>query len=425
MRTTNTSSNAALRGSVLRRLLTFGLPVVVIAVGVGLAVALIRTSPKSKPLPTQRTARLVETVIVEAGAQPTMIRAFGTVQPSREVVIYPRVRGEVTAISPHLIPGGHFKAGEMLLEIDPIDFELAVRQRRTDVASAEANLAMEMGQQAVARREYELLGETIPDDSRDLVLRQPQLAQAEARLAATESALDLAKLDLRRTSVRAPFNATIRARNVNVGMQVTSATALGTVVGSDEYWVELTLPVGQLPWIIVPGRNSDSGSTVRVRSQGFGVAASSREGTVLRLLPDLEPNGRLARLLVSVQDPLALLPENAGKPALIIGDYVSAEIDGVGIPSAVALDRKVFRDGDQVWLMTPDKTLELRPVEVAFRSVNTLLVTSGLQSGEQVITTDLPAAMEGMALRTAADPMPAEQKRGPGRPGAKGGGMRP
>jgi RND family efflux transporter MFP subunit len=313
----------------------------------------------------------------------------------------------------------------MLLKIDPIDFELRVRQRQTDVATAKAKLSLEMGQQSVAMREYELLGETISDANRDLVLRKPQLAQAEAALAAAQSELDLAELDLARTLVKAPFNSTIRARNVNEGMQVTTATALATVTGSDEYWVELTVPVHQLKWISIPRNGDETGSIVRLRSQSYAAGDAYREGTVLRLLPDLEPDGRLARLLVQVMDPLALLPENAGKPRMIIGDYVSAEIEGVGVPSAVALNRTFFRDGDQVWLMTPDKTLELRPVEVAFRNVDTLLVTSGLRAGEQVITTDLPAAVEGMALRTADDPMSAESPRGPGGPRADGGGARP
>lgn len=425
MRTTTASSRAELQGSILRKFLTFGLPVLVLAGGVAIAAVLVKTAPKSKARPAQRMARLVETLTVELGAQPTIVRAYGTVQPAREVTVYPRVGGEIVAISPNLIPGGRFEEGEMLLTIDPIDFQLAVRQRQTDVASAKAKLALEMGQQAVAQREYELLGETISDENRDLVLRKPQLAQAEASLAAAESALDLAELDLERTVVKVPFNSTIRMRNVNRGMQVTTATALGTVTGSDEYWVELTVPVHQLKWIRVPRNGDETGATVRVRSQTSATGDAYREGSVLRLLPDLEPNGRLARLLVSVMDPLALLPENAGKPALIIGDYVSAEIEGVGLSSAVALDRTFFRDGDQVWLMTPDKTLELRPVEVVFRSVDTLLVTSGLRPGEQVIMTDLPAAVEGMALRTVEDPVSVEQQGGPGGPRAGGGGARP
>jgi RND family efflux transporter MFP subunit len=386
------------------------LPVLVLAGGGVAAWLLVKTAPKSAPQPPPRLARLVETRPVEFTPQPTILHVQGTVQPAREVTVYPRVAGEVIEISPALIPGGRFEAGAMLVKIDPVDFELAVRQRETDLARAKAALALEMGQQSVAQREYELLGETIPEENRDLVLRQPQLAQAQATVAATEAALDQAKLNLERSTIRAPFNATLRTRNVNVGMQVNINTALATLTGSDEYWIELTVPVDQLRWVRVPDVADPSGSKVRLTSVSSGNGAGTRIGEVLRLLPDLEPNGRLARVLVSVHDPRSLLPENTGKPPLILGDYVRAEIEGVGLASAAALERRVFRDGDVVWVMNAQKQLEIRPVTVGFRTVETMLVTAGLEPGEQIIVTDLPAAVPGMALRTAQN----GEQRGPG-----------
>ncbi len=414
MKTTNASNSHPPRGSVSGRLLAFGLPVLVLAGGVLLAIALIETSPKADRKPPARLARLVETRPVESGAQPTVIVAHGTVQPAREVVLYPRVAGEVMALNPQLIPGGRFEEGATLLKIDPRDFELTVRQRETDLARAEASLALEMGQQAVAEREYELLGEDISDSNRDLVLRQPQLAQARATQEAATAALDLARLNLERTTVKAPFNCSIRSRNVNVGMQVTANTPLATLTGSDEYWVELTVPVDQLRWIRIPDNDAERGSRVRLASESAREGGRFREGEVLRLLPDLEPNGRLARLLVSVSDPLALQPENAGRPGLILGDYIRAEIAGIGLTNAIALDRRLFRDGDQVWLLNSQRQLEIRPVTVAFRGREVLLVTEGLEAGEQIIVTDLPAAMEGMALRTSDDPAPESIAVAPG-----------
>jgi RND family efflux transporter MFP subunit len=277
-----------------------------------------------------------------------------------------------------------------------------------------------MGQQAVAEREYALLGEDISESNRDLVLRKPQLAQARATQEAAAAALDLSRLNLERTTVKAPFNCSIRVRNVNVGMQVTANTPLATVTGSDEYWVELTVPVDQLRWLRIPNNDHQHGSIVSVTSESSRNGRIARQGQVLRLLPDLEPNGRLARILVSVMDPLALDPENSGKPPLILGDYVRAEIEGVGVADAIALDRRLFRDGDQVWVMNAEQQLEIRPVTVAFRGPETLLVTAGLETGEQIILTDLPAAVEGMALRTPEDRLP--QARGDGADAGRGGG---
>lgn len=403
------------------KLFTLVLPVLVVAVGMLLTWVMVKTAPKTGRQPPPRTARLVEVRPVEFGPQPTLIRAHGVVQPAREVTLFPRVAGEVIEMSPALIPGGHLDEGDLLVRLDPVDFQLTLRQRETDLARAQASLALEMGQQAVAEREFELLGETITGESRELVLRQPQLAQARAVVAATEATLDLARVNLERTTVRAPFNATLRARNVNVGLQVTPNTALATLTGSDEYWVELTVPVNLLRWLRVPGGGDERGSAVRIWSVSAGAESGARRGEVLRRLPDLEPSGRLARVLVSVPDPLALRPENAGEPPLILGDYVRAEIEGLGLPKAAAVERRVFRDGDQVWVMNPQRQLEIRPVTVAFRNPDTLLVTAGLQPGEQVIVSDLPAAIAGMALRTPQDAAAEAQQRGDG-DGPRGSG---
>jgi len=409
----NASNNPDANPGSRRKWLVFALPVLVLAGGALIAALFVKTSPKASTQPPQRIARLVETRAVNFAAQPTIVHAHGTVQPAREVIVYPRVAGEVTEISPGLIPGGRFAANEMLVKIDPADFELAVRQREADLIRAAASLTQEMGQQSVAQREFDLLGEGISEASRDLVLRRPQLAQATATEATAKAALDLARLNLERTTVKAPFNGTVRARNVNVGMQVTTGSALLTLTGSDEYWVELTVPVDQLRWVRIPRAGGESGSKVRITSDSFRNSNAARDGEVLRLLPDLEPNGRLARLLVSVPDPLALQPENAGKPPLILGDYVRAEIEGVGLPAAIALERRLFRDGDQVWVMSPQRELEIRPVTVAFRGPVTLLLTEGLSNGEFVITTDLPAAVSGMKLRTPEDSPAGGEGRGP------------
>ena len=389
------------------------LPPLVLAGGVALAVAFVKTAPKAERKPPARAARLVETLTVRIGPQPTVIHAHGTVRPAREVTIFPRVSGEVISINADLIPGGRFAEGAELLRIDPEDFELAVRQRQTDVDRARAALALEMGQQAVAMREYELLGESLSEANRDLILRKPQLAQGQAAVEAAEAALDLARLNLDRTTVKAPFNGIVRDRYVNAGAQVTPSSPLALATGSDEYWVELTLSADHLRWMRVPGEGEEGGSRARVYPSGGG-ARGFREGTVLRVLPDLEPQGRLARVLVRVPDPLARRPESDGQPALLLGDYVRVEIDGTALPAAVALDRRMFRDGDRIWLMNARNELEVRPVTVAFRGLDTLLVTTGLADGERVVVTDLPAAIPGMTLRTAETAAPPGDPRAPG-----------
>ena len=386
-----------------RRVVRWVLPLMVLGLGGGVAAWLIRTAPRAPRQPPAPVARLVEVIETRFQVHQVRVPAFGTVLPAREVTLYPRVSGEVIGIHEQFLPGSRFAAGEVLVQIDPSDFRLAVVQRESDLVQAHSALALEEGQQAVARQEYELLGREIPEADRDLVLRRPQLEQARARVQAAEAALEQARLNLERTAVRAPFNCTVRTRWVNVGSQVTPTTPLALLAGTDEYWVEATLPVDQLGWLFVPGGDGPTGSVARIwRAAGSGVKAE-RLGTVLRLLPDLEKDGRLARILVAVQDPLALRPEHAGLPPLLLGDAVRLELEGRSVRAA-AVDRRWFRDGDQLWIMNERNELEIRPVQVVFRGPEVLLVAGGVREGERIVVSELPVAVPGLPLRVASVP---------------------
>ncbi|NQU10294.1 efflux RND transporter periplasmic adaptor subunit [bacterium] len=395
-------------GLTKRRLRRAALPLLVLGAGALLAIGLIQTAPHTKRQPPARQARLVEVRPVRIGPQRTVVYAMGTVQAAREVAIHPRVSGEIVGVNPEFVPGGRFAEGTTLLQIDPTDYELAVRQRASDVAQAESDLALERGQQSVAQREYELLGETVAPEDAALVLREPQLAKVQATLQAAQAALDQAKLDLARTTVTAPFNAIVRARAVNVGMQVTPTMALATLTGTDEYWVEVAVPVDQLRWIRIPASAAEAGSTVGVYNATAWGPDAHRDGQVVRLLGDLEPDGRMARLLVAVADPLAIQPAHAGQPALLLNDYVRVEIDGLELPEVAEVDRPLVREGDTVWVMNAQDQLEIRPVEILFRGRDTLLIRDNLRDGERLVVTDLAAPVAGMPLRTQ-DAAPARE----------------
>ncbi len=391
-----------LRG--FRLLIKLVLPIAVLAVAGGVAVYMMETQPRAERAPKPREARLVEVIEVSPSQHNVRIEAWGTVIPSREVSIVPQVSGAVVEVSPALVPGGRFKEGDLLLRIDPSDYELAVEQRRSGLAEAEAELAMELGNQAVARREYELLGRETTEQERSLILRQPQLATVEAKVAAARAALAEAELALERTRIVAPFDALVISESVEVGSRVSasSQSAVASLVGTDSYWVELAVPASDLKWIELPGPDR-AGSTVLLYQDAVWPAGVYREGRVFRLLGDLAQTGRMARLLVEVEDPLALEPENDGKPRLLIGAYLRAEIAGRALPDTVKVDRRFLRDGDRVWLMDANDRLEIRAVEIAYRGPQDVLVSEGLDAGDRIVTTDIAVAVEGMPLRLATD----------------------
>jgi len=193
--------------------------------------------PKTRRRPPQPQAVLVETTRLSPRNQTVVVHAMGTVVPVRTMQLASRVSGQVIDVSAEFVPGGRFQAGARILQVEPRDYELAVQQRSSELTKAQSELSLEMGQQSVARREYELLGQDVRAEDEELLLRKPQLATAEAAVAAARAALQQAQLDLKRTEIRAPYNAMVVSRNVDLGSQVSVGTPLASLVGTDEYWV--------------------------------------------------------------------------------------------------------------------------------------------------------------------------------------------
>ncbi|MFI4897671.1 MAG: efflux RND transporter periplasmic adaptor subunit [Phycisphaerales bacterium JB059] len=416
------------RSGVHRARRAIRLAVRVVAPGVVLVAALLgaermmETTPKTPRRPPERLARLVEVQRFEASTRAVLLdTAMGVVMPARSVELKPQVSGRVEWLEPELHPGAIYASGSPLVRIERADFELAVAEQRAAIASAEADLsaaeasvitaendlALEMGNQSVSLREYELLGESIDDANRDLVLRVPQLKAAQAAVQSAEATVEAAQaakqaaetrlaqaeLNLQRTEIRAPYNVVVAEKHVDVGDVVSSTTPVLTLYGIDEFWIELAIPSSQLRWV------EEGVSRVRLSNPAAWGPDRSREGRVLRLLPDVDSGGRMARVLVSVPDPKAHAPENAGLPQLLVNDYLTATIEGRSVEGVIELPRTLVREGETVWVMNDRDELEIRPIQMAYRGREHVLVSSGLASGERVVTSDLAAPVAGMPLR--------------------------
>jgi RND family efflux transporter MFP subunit len=384
------------RGAALLRIL---LPIIVVIVSAAVAVWMMQSGPKAKPREKVRNAVMVDVRLIEFGQQATTVSVMGTVKPQREVALKPQVSGEIIKISDHLIPGGRFAQNEQLLTIDPSDYQLTVQQLASEVARVEADMQIELGRQRVAQKEYELLGETVSAEEHALMLRVPQLESSRAVLEGTKARLEQAQLDLNRTTVKAPFNAVVMSREINRGTRVSPSTTLATLVGSDNYWIEAPIPTSQLKWINTGQQGSAAGSPVRIYDTAAWGADSFRTGQLIGLTAMVEENGRMAKLLAKVSDPLALQTTSAMLPKLLLGSYVRVEIEGQLLPHAAMIERDLIHDGDQLWIMDDQGQLDIRPVKIAFRSQSHVLVTDGVQEGERLITTNLPSPVQGMTLQ--------------------------
>lgn len=388
----------------------------IIGGGVLIALFLIRSKPQAERKPISVGAPLVETIQVAPRNEQVAVTAMGTVLPAREVTLQPQVSGKVAEVNSRLIPGGRFQAGAMLLKIDDRDYRIAVEQQKAKISQAVVELKTEQRRQTVARKEWDLLSpdlKSISPEGRDLALREPQLESAKAALESAKSALEKARLDLERTVIEAPFNGFVREKFVDVGQFVSPGTRLVTFVGSDAFWVRISVPVEQLEAIAIPGMNGEAGAEVRVIQQNPGAGKPVvRRGRVIRLLGDLDPAGRMARLLVAVEDPLGSgSPKEPGEFPLLLDAYVAVEIQGPVLEDVFVIPRKALREDATVWTVASDERLAFTPVRVVWRTRDEVMVR-GLDPGASVVTSRLPAPVEGMAVRlgdAAEEALPAQE----------------
>lgn len=370
----------------------------ILLTGAAVTLLIFSTEPEAtRTGATKETAMLVEVTTVERDHFTPSIRAVGTVQPSQDIVLSPRVGGEIVEMSDNFTPGGFVEKGDLLLQIDPADFENILQQRKSDLQQAQTELEIEMGRQNVARQDYEILDESLTNENRSLVLREPQLNAARANVLSAEAAVAQAELDLQRAAIRTPFNAYILSRNASLGSQVSPGDNLARLVGLDTYWVETTLPVSHLRWIDIP-QNGNEGSPVTIKNRTAWGESEQREGFLFRLVGALENETRLARVLIKVPDPHAYLEENEGQPRLMIGSFVETIIQAEQLENVVRLNRDFLRQNNTVWVMEND-TLRIRETDILFQDSEYAYITEGLKDGDRIVTTNLATVVDGSPLR--------------------------
>lgn len=389
------SSNPPPRRSWLRALGTFTLCVGILGGAVAAVVVINRTEPTAKKSKaTRKSAALVDTVVVHRGTYSPRLVVLGSVQPAQDITLSPRVAGQIVEVAESFVPGGRVAAGELLLRIDPADFENTLAERQSQLRQAQAAQRIEEGRQVMARKELSLLEGTIGKTNRSLVLREPQFDSVEAEVQVAEAAVERAELSLGRTRVLAPFDAQILTQAVNLGSQVSPGDELARLVGTEEYWVSASVPVRHLQWIRFP-KDGRPGSRVVLRNPDTWVDGQSRGGEVLRLIGALDQRTRLARVLISVRDPLA---DNLNAPPLILDSLVETEIEGRPIEGVVRLARESVRDGGTVWVMQ-DGALAIRSPEIVFQDPTHAYIRAGLGDGDEVVTSTLATVAEGVGLR--------------------------
>ena len=350
-----------------------------------------------KPVPEQRDdvnapVPLVEVVRVSTEPRATTVIAQGTVQPSKKIDVISRVSGQILEVSDHFNAGGFFDSGDMMIQIEKSDYELALVRAQSRLSEAQRAVAQERGQARQAQREWRDLGD---DDANALALRKPQLEAAEAALRAAQGEVEQAQLDLERTTIIVPFNAVIAEKKVEVGQFISAGQPVAHIYSTESVEVRVPLTDRQVRLVNLP-MIGDRGASIEAEVRGiFGGVEHSWTGQIRRIEASINVASQTVFAVVEVEDPYSVVDE--GKTPLPVGLFVEAHIQGSVIDNAVLLPREALKPGNVIYVIRDGK-LEFVEAQLLQSNRDGALVTAQLNEGEQVITAQMPYAVPGMDI---------------------------
>lgn len=378
----------------MKRTLKIVLPVLLLLLGVAGVVVLVKLRPAAKPAPHEPVVPLVRVVSVAPTNHQFVVLSQGNVTPHTDIQLAAEVAGSVIAVAPSFREGGFFAAGEVLVRVDPRDYELAATRAAAQLAEARVRLEREEAEAAVALAEWRELGGDRP--ANPLVRREPQLAEARATVAAAEAALAQAKLDLERCELRAPFAGRVWQKRVDAGQYVRKGDEVGRIYATDYAEVRLPVPLTELAFLDLPLAGAPAagqGAAVTLQAR-LGGELVTWTGRVERTLGEVDARSRMVTAVARVDEPFARTPP------LAAGLFVEAQLAGRGVEGVLVVPRAAMRGPDQVLAVDAEDRLRFRPVEVVRLERDRAVLRGGLAAGDRVCVSPLDAPVEGMRVRT-------------------------
>ncbi len=403
------------------------LPILVLLIAAGGFFYLLNTKPESRQIEVTEQEWVVTTKAVNLTAQQPALNLYGRIESPREVRLSAALNADVVHVN--VLEGQTVTAGQLLVQLDDSDAKLDVAQRQADVADASSQIASEnrryQADQESLKHEQELLrlakreveraqrmastkvgSEAGVDDALKQLRQQSlavtnrqlaiddhaaRLAQYEARLARAQSALDMAKRDLERTSVVAPFAARISAVHVSPGDRVRNGDVLVELFDREQVEVRTQVPNRYLPAL----RNA-------LRRDGTVAGTVSLDGNTISIRLD-----RLASRIDQSRGGVdAFFRIEDSKTDIELGRTVSASVTLPSVDNVVALPFEAMYGNDRVYKVTDGRLLGVNVTRVGETAdvdgvPLILLQSDALQNGDEVVTSQLPNAVEGLRVRSS------------------------
>lgn len=351
-----------------KRALKLLLPIAIIAVAILIAMAMVRSRPELQTSDTPAPLPRVQVMDVTLGDVPVTIIAYGDVTARHELDLVSEVTGRVIWVAPEFQPGEMVEAGQALLRIDPVTYRLALAEAKAELSRAETGLA-----------------------DAEAFKRKASVVEGKLNIEAAKERITKAEQDLDYTDIRSPFNAVIDRQLVEPGQFINIGQSVAHLLSSDT--AEVSLPVSAAQ----SGFLDDSATGEVALSAQIGARKSRWPATILRIESRVDRQTRVVPVVVEVASPY---DSTVHEQVLPLGLFVEAHIPGKHIPSAVQLPGSALQSDDSVFVLQ-DNSLRRRPVNVAYRAGDTIVVDGGLEKGDRVVITRLEVMFEGMKVEPA------------------------
>lgn len=370
-------------------------PIAVAFGGVALFSTMMATAPKPEKKAEAVKPTAVQVATVELRPVKISVAVQGEVRSRVETRLAPQVSGRIVWVSPAFVEGGAFRQGETLVRLESADYELAVVRAQSQVAQAREALVREEAEAELARKDWEMLGQGAKASA--LTLREPQMAQASAALAAAQAQLRGAELDLARTRISAPFAGRVRARSANVGDVISPGATIADVFSTEAAEVRVPLTDDQLAHLGAPvGFTADTRrrGPVATIEANVGGRQGRWTGTLTRVDAAIDPRTRVVFGVIEVRDPFS--PRLAAP--LAPGLFVSATLEGSRQQDMLVTPRGALKKNEFVYVVRADDTIDIRRVTPVQTTAAEAVFQANLAAGERVVVSHLPSVRQGMAV---------------------------
>ena len=378
---------------------TWGISIVIIAFAFGGAFVMVQT--RAAPTQMEREIPVLLVDAIEARREPVIFRVNtqGAVTPRTESILVSEVSGQIVEVASNYVSGGFFRKGELLLKIDPRNYQSALKSAQANVARVQTQVAKENALANFALDDWKTLQDLNASTGpiSDLALRKPQLAEAIAELTSAEAALEKAQEDLNRTSIRAPYDGMVQEKRADVGQYVNTGSQLALIFATD--YAEIRLPITQreLALVDLPSVGDSSSSLPGSLTSQAGTVHHTGEGLIVRSEGVFDSASRGLYAVAQVEDPYN---QNGriGEP-LRIGTFVTASIQGRFGGALFTIPRHALQRGETLWVIDEQQKIYPRDVEIVSTDEEYAYIDAGLTDGERYTITPVDQPLPGMPVR--------------------------